>query len=156
MASPALAGLIIKFFYTGSSALGNLFPEVFAHEAPTTAICLAATAVSTSFMLSECSPDILQLQAAIDKYSVTGIQQDHQFEYTTYSKVFMQLMAMQAKIDTNPKHATLTRKLRFSWATTGRWVLSFSLNITSHSLYSASFDGGSAAADEDEFEVALD
>jgi len=48
MASPALAGLVIEFFYTGSSALGNLFPEVFAHEAPTTAICLAATAVSTS------------------------------------------------------------------------------------------------------------
>ena len=68
----------------------------------------------------------------------------------------MQLMAMQAKIDANPKHAALTRKLRISWATTGRWVLSFSLDITSHSLYSASFDSGSAAADEDEFEVALD
>lgn len=120
MASPALAGLVIEFFYTGSSALGNIFPEAFAHEAPKAAVCLAATAVSISLMLSGCSPDILQLRAAIDEYAVTGIRQDRQFEYTTYSKVFMQLMAMQLKIDGNPKHAALTRKLRTSWANTGR------------------------------------
>lgn len=120
MASPALAGLIIEFFYTGSSALGNLFPEAFEHEVPKTVVCLAATAVSTPFMLRVCSLDILQLWAAIDEYAVTGTRQDRQFEYTTYSKVFTQLMAMQTKIDNNPKHAALTRKLRISWATTGR------------------------------------
>jgi len=49
MASPALGGLIIDFFYTGPSALGNLFPEVFAREAPKSIVCLAATAVSTHF-----------------------------------------------------------------------------------------------------------
>ena len=28
MASPALAGLVVDFFYTGPSGLANLFPEV--------------------------------------------------------------------------------------------------------------------------------
>jgi len=49
MVSPALGGLIIDFFYAGLSALGNLFPEVFAREAPKLIICLAAMAVSTHF-----------------------------------------------------------------------------------------------------------
>ena len=52
MASPALAGLILEFFYTGTSALASLFPEVFAQEVPKSVVCLAATAVSTSFLLA--------------------------------------------------------------------------------------------------------
>jgi len=52
MASPALAGLILEFFYTGTSALAGLFPEVFAQEVPKSVVCLAATAVSTSFLLA--------------------------------------------------------------------------------------------------------
>ena len=47
MASPAMGGLIVDFFYTGPSALGNIFPEVFAREVPKAIVCLAATAVST-------------------------------------------------------------------------------------------------------------
>ena len=49
MASPALAGLVNDFFYTGPSALGKLFPEVFAQEVPKPIVCLAATAVSVCF-----------------------------------------------------------------------------------------------------------
>ena len=49
MASPALAGLVTDFFYTGPSALGKLFPEVFAQEVPKPIVCLAATAVSVCF-----------------------------------------------------------------------------------------------------------
>ena len=49
MVSPALAGLILEFFYTGTSALAGLFPEVFTQEVPKSVVCLAATAVSTSF-----------------------------------------------------------------------------------------------------------
>ena len=63
----------------------------------------------------------LQLRAAIEEYSITGSQQDRPFEYATYSKVFMQLMGMQAKIDANPKHAAKTQAFRISWATTGRY-----------------------------------
>ena len=51
MASPALAGLILEFFYTGNSTLASLFPEVFAKEVPKPVVCLAATAVSTDFFL---------------------------------------------------------------------------------------------------------
>jgi hypothetical protein len=45
LAHPALAGLIIDFFYTGPTAIGTLFPEVFVNEVPRTAVALAATAV---------------------------------------------------------------------------------------------------------------
>jgi len=48
MASPALAGLIVEFFYTGSSALHALFPEMFSQEVPKTIVCLAATAVCSN------------------------------------------------------------------------------------------------------------
>ena len=47
---PALSGLILDFFYTGSNALGNLFPEVFGDEVPHRAVALAATAVTTVFL----------------------------------------------------------------------------------------------------------
>ena len=46
MVSPALAGLVVDFFYTGPSGLANLFPEVFAREVPKSIVCLAAMAVS--------------------------------------------------------------------------------------------------------------
>ena len=49
MVSPALAGLILDFFYTGPSAPAGLFLEVFAQEVPKPVVCLAATAVSTDF-----------------------------------------------------------------------------------------------------------
>ena len=47
-AAPALAAVVIEFFYTGPSALGPVFPEIFTHEAPRVAICLAATVVMFS------------------------------------------------------------------------------------------------------------
>ncbi|KAI6023054.1 hypothetical protein BKA83DRAFT_4627261 [Pisolithus microcarpus] len=105
MASPALAGLVVDFFYATLSALGNLFPEVFVQEVPKPVICLVATA-------------------------------DHQFESSTYSKVFVQLMAMQTKIDGNRKHAAMTRALR-------DWCI-------------ALLSGKTAITSEDDFEVVLD
>ncbi|KIM54419.1 hypothetical protein SCLCIDRAFT_136915 [Scleroderma citrinum Foug A] len=126
MASPALAGLVLEFFYTGPSALASLFPEVFAQEVPRSVVCLAATAVSTT---------------AIDEYTITGVRQDRPFEYNTYSKVYMQFVGMQAKIDANSKHAMLTQKLRIHWATTG---------------HVSSVDGDNMVAGEDDFDVILD
>ena len=58
MASPALAGLVTEFFYTGPSALVTLFPEVFAREVPKSVVCLVATAVSDHFLSTKCSLDI--------------------------------------------------------------------------------------------------
>ena len=51
MASPALAGLILEFFYTGPSALASRFPEVFSQKVPKSVVCLAATAMSTSLWI---------------------------------------------------------------------------------------------------------
>ena len=61
-------------------------------------------------------PDV----AAIDEYSITGVQQDHSFDYATYLKVFSHFVGMQAKIDSNAKHAAMTQVLRICWAMTGR------------------------------------
>ncbi|KAI6018975.1 hypothetical protein BKA83DRAFT_4127538 [Pisolithus microcarpus] len=57
-----------------------------------------------------------------------------------YSKVFVQLMAMQTKIDSNHKHAAMTQTFRIGWATAG----------------SASLDSKMAIASEDDFQVVLD
>ncbi|KAI5991980.1 hypothetical protein EDC04DRAFT_2613772 [Pisolithus marmoratus] len=94
MASPALAGLIIDFFYATLSVLSHLFPEVFVQEVPKSVVCLVVTA----------------------------------------------LMAMQAKIDGNCKHAAMTWALRMSWATSG----------------SALLGGKMATTSKDDFEVVLD
>ncbi|KAI6018529.1 hypothetical protein PISMIDRAFT_9612 [Pisolithus microcarpus 441] len=55
MASPALVGLIVDFFYATPATLGNLFLEVFAQEVPKPVIYLAVTA------------------AAINEDAITGI-----------------------------------------------------------------------------------
>ena len=157
MASLALAGLIMEFFYAGPSALGGLFPEVFAQEVPKSVVCFAATAVSNHLLFHKCSLDLPQLRAAINEFMVTGTRQDWQFEYATYSKVYTQLMGMQAKIDANPKHAAMTRVLRISWVTTGRWVLMPFFFSFSYVLFSTSFDDGNMViTGEEDFDVVLD
>ena len=45
LAHPALSGLIIDFFYTGVTSVGQLFPEVFGAEVPRVTIAISATAV---------------------------------------------------------------------------------------------------------------
>ncbi|KIM54395.1 hypothetical protein SCLCIDRAFT_137040 [Scleroderma citrinum Foug A] len=103
-AAPALAAVVIEFFYTGPLVLGPVFPEIFTREAPKVAVCLAATA----------------LRAAIDEYNVTGTRQDRNFEYAGYSKVFNGFIDMQRIIDANAKHAAKTKALRVVWATSAR------------------------------------
>ncbi|KIM56169.1 hypothetical protein SCLCIDRAFT_133150 [Scleroderma citrinum Foug A] len=103
-AAPALAAMVIEFFYTAPLALGPIFPEIFGCEAPKVAICLAATA----------------LRAVIDEYNVTRTQQDFNFEYAGYSKVFNGFINMQHIIDANAKHAAKTKALQVAWATSTR------------------------------------
>ncbi|KAI5984692.1 hypothetical protein EDC04DRAFT_2615640 [Pisolithus marmoratus] len=103
MAHPALVALVMDFFYSPSS-IGSVFPEVFSHEVPRVAMCLAATA----------------LRAALDGYSQTGIQQDCPFEYGTYSKIFAGFLDMQHQINQHPRHSVKTQELRVAWASAGR------------------------------------
>jgi len=62
------------------------------------------------------------LRAAIDEYNVNGTRQDHNFEYTGYSKVFNGFVDMHQIIDSNAKHAAKTKALRVAWATSARYV----------------------------------
>ncbi|KAG9314872.1 hypothetical protein JVU11DRAFT_3971 [Chiua virens] len=94
MAHPALAALITGFFYSALS-LNLVFPEVFSCEIPNVAMCLVATA----------------LRAALNEYTQTGTQQDRQFNYATYSKVFIAYLDMQCQIDESLKHAVKTKVL---------------------------------------------
>ncbi|KAI6028040.1 hypothetical protein PISMIDRAFT_98865, partial [Pisolithus microcarpus 441] len=94
MVHPALVTLVMDFFYMPLS-VSSAFPKVFSCKVPRVTMCLAATA----------------LQAALDKYTQTGIQQDCQFKYGTYSKIFAGYLDMQHQIDKNPRHATKTWEL---------------------------------------------
>ncbi|KAF9230678.1 hypothetical protein BU15DRAFT_83326 [Melanogaster broomeanus] len=99
MAHPALATLVMEFFY-GPASLGTVFPEVFSCEVPRVAVCLVATA----------------LRAALDEYIQTSTRQDRPFKYSGYSKVFTGLLDLQRQIDTHEKHAAKTKLLRVAWA----------------------------------------
>ncbi|KAI5984897.1 hypothetical protein EDD15DRAFT_2521479 [Pisolithus albus] len=48
LAHPALSALIIEFFYTGTNAMANVFPEVFQNEVPRPAVALAAMAIKVA------------------------------------------------------------------------------------------------------------
>ncbi|KAI6131360.1 hypothetical protein EV401DRAFT_2065709 [Pisolithus croceorrhizus] len=96
MVHPALAALVMDFFYS-SSSIGTVFPEVFSHEVPRVA-----------------------LRAALDEYTQTGIQQDCPFEYGTYSKIFVGFLDMQHQIDQHPRHAAKTQELQVAWTSAGR------------------------------------
>ncbi|KAI6020925.1 hypothetical protein PISMIDRAFT_113116 [Pisolithus microcarpus 441] len=99
MAHPALVTLVTDFFYMPSS-VGSAFPEVFSHKVPRVTVCLAATAVQFIYLF------YFPNSSALNEYTQTGIQQDHQFEYGTYSKIFTGYLDMQHQIDKNPRHAT--------------------------------------------------
>ena len=45
LAHPALSGLIIDFFYSSASSVGQLFPEIFAAEVPRVTVAISATVV---------------------------------------------------------------------------------------------------------------
>ena len=57
---------------------------------------------------------------AIDEYNVTGMRQDRNFEYASYSKVFNGFINMQHIIDANAKHAAKTKALQVAWVTSAR------------------------------------
>ncbi|KAI5984476.1 hypothetical protein EDC04DRAFT_2615724 [Pisolithus marmoratus] len=96
MVHPALVALVMDFFYS-PPLISSVFPEVFSHEVPSVA-----------------------LRAALDKYSQTGIWQDHPFEYGTYSKIFAGFLDMQHQIDQHPRHSAKMWELRVAWVSAGR------------------------------------
>ncbi|KAF8837389.1 hypothetical protein BDN67DRAFT_1013903 [Paxillus ammoniavirescens] len=96
---PALSGLIIDFFYTTSSSVGKLFPEVFGEEVPRVTIVLAATTIKV--VLDE-------MVAGQSKVS---------FQVGTYMPIYLEILGLMNKCDTSPIHAEKMKSLRVKWAT---------------------------------------
>ncbi|KAH7917601.1 hypothetical protein BV22DRAFT_1135273 [Leucogyrophana mollusca] len=120
LASPALAGLIVDYFYTGPNSVGMLFPEVFNKETPRPAVALAGTA----------------LKAAIDEYMPTGIWTDLKFRVDVYAPTYFNIMGLMAKCDMAPHHKQKTQVLRREWAIRGS---SQAVGASAH-VASAEFD----------------
>ncbi|KAL4075019.1 hypothetical protein V8B97DRAFT_2005262 [Scleroderma yunnanense] len=64
---PVLSGLIIDFFYTGSSSVRQLFPEVFREEVLRVAIIIAATTVLLLSLLMITLTQHLKLKVGLNK-----------------------------------------------------------------------------------------
>ncbi|KAF8546166.1 hypothetical protein OG21DRAFT_1491518 [Imleria badia] len=102
LAHPALSGLVVELFYTGSNAVGNLFPEVFANEVPRAAVALTATVI----------------KLALDEVATEG--KEVTFKRDVYADVYVDIMGLMVKCDTSPVHCAKTKALRVHWAKIGR------------------------------------
>ncbi|KAI6024755.1 hypothetical protein PISMIDRAFT_99306 [Pisolithus microcarpus 441] len=81
---PALASLIIDFFYTSSSlSLGKLFPEVFLAELPRVTVAIAATV----------------LKVILDE--MVSLQSEVNFRVSTYTLVYLEILGLMKKCDTS-------------------------------------------------------
>ncbi|KAN0074463.1 hypothetical protein V8E55_011875 [Tylopilus felleus] len=98
LAHPVLSGLIVEFFYTGSNAVSNLFPKVFANEVSRTAVVLAATLI----------------KLALDEVVVEG--KEVTFKQDVYANIYVDIMGLMVKCDTSPIHRTKTKVLHVHWA----------------------------------------
>ncbi|KAF8452140.1 hypothetical protein L210DRAFT_933756 [Boletus edulis BED1] len=100
----ALAGLVINFFYTTSTSVGQLFPEVFLQEVPRVAVALAATA----------------LKVVLDKM-ILGVGEVN-FRVVSYSPVYVEIPSLMSKCDTSPVHRAKMQALCIRWAELRRYV----------------------------------
>ncbi|KAI5983249.1 hypothetical protein EDD15DRAFT_2376648 [Pisolithus albus] len=100
LAHPALSSLIIEFFYTGSNAMANIFPEVFQLESQT------------------------QIKVALDEVVAEG--KEVAFKCDVYADVYADILGLMAKCDTAAVHRSKTKACRVQWAKIGRCVYYFS------------------------------
>ncbi|KAI5985843.1 hypothetical protein EDD15DRAFT_2200383 [Pisolithus albus] len=99
---PALSALIIEFFYTGTNAMVNIFPEVFQNEVPHPAVALAAMAI----------------KVALDEIVAEG--KEVTFKRDIYADVYADVLGLMAKCDMAPVHHAKTKACRVQWAKVGR------------------------------------
>ncbi|KIM52386.1 hypothetical protein SCLCIDRAFT_141189, partial [Scleroderma citrinum Foug A] len=93
LAHPTLSGLIIDFFYTGPSSVGQLFPEVFQIEVPRVTVAISATA----------------LKVALDE--MVSSKGEVSFRVSTYLPVYLEILGLMKKCDTSAVHAAKTKSL---------------------------------------------
>ncbi|KAI5982361.1 hypothetical protein EDD15DRAFT_2377861 [Pisolithus albus] len=117
---PALAGLIIDFFYTSSSSsLGKLFPEVFSAEVPRVAVAIAATAVTPPWISTSTTAHLLFSKLKVILDEMVSSQSEVNFRVSTYTPVYLEILGLMKKCDTSVIHAEKTKSLRINWATLG-------------------------------------
>ncbi|KAI5994384.1 hypothetical protein EDD15DRAFT_2366466 [Pisolithus albus] len=120
LAHPALAGLIIDFFYTSSSSsLGKLFPEVFSAEVPRVAVAIAATAVTLPWISTSTTARLLFSKLKVILDEMVSSQSEVNFRVSTYTPVYLEILGLMKKCDTSVIHAEKTKSLRINWATLG-------------------------------------
>ncbi|KAG6373555.1 hypothetical protein JVT61DRAFT_6198 [Boletus reticuloceps] len=95
LAHPALAGLVVDFFYTTPNSVGSLFPEVFGNQVP--------------------------IKLTLDKVAAEG--KEVVFKCDIYADVYVDILGLMVKCDTTPIHQAKTKALRVQWAKLGRQVL---------------------------------
>ncbi|KAG9315337.1 hypothetical protein JVU11DRAFT_4480 [Chiua virens] len=107
LAHPVLVGLIVDFFYTGTNAVANLFPDIFRSEVPHPAVALAATAI----------------KVALDEIVTDG--KEVAFKRDVYADVYTDILGLMSKCNTAPIHRAKTKALHEQWARRGRFVVGF-------------------------------
>ncbi|KAI6039270.1 hypothetical protein EDC04DRAFT_2603373 [Pisolithus marmoratus] len=101
---PALAGLIVDFFYTSSSlSLGKLFPEVFSAEVPRVAVAIAATVVTFPQIPTSTTTCLLFSKLKVILNKMVSLQIEVNFR----------------KCDTSVIHAEKMKSLQIHWASLG-------------------------------------
>ncbi|KIM56134.1 hypothetical protein SCLCIDRAFT_133274 [Scleroderma citrinum Foug A] len=94
---PALSSLIIDFFYTGTNAMANLFPEVFKKE-----VLCAVIKVTQDEIVAE--------------------GEEVTFKCNVYMDIYVDILGLMAKCDTSPVHRAKTKALHVQWVKIGRYV----------------------------------
>ncbi|KAI6094430.1 hypothetical protein F5141DRAFT_1069607 [Pisolithus sp. B1] len=79
LAHLALSALIIEFFYTGTNAVANLFPEVFQSEVPHAAVAFTTTTI----------------KVALDEVIAEG--KDITFKHDVYVDVYADILSLMSK-----------------------------------------------------------
>ena len=118
LAHPALSGLVIDFFYNGSTSVGKSFPEVFAGEVPRVTVALAATAVCFRCIFHLLMLINSQLKVVLDE--VAAGKGEVNFRVATYSPVYTEILGLMSKCDGNTVHQAKTKALQTRWAQLGR------------------------------------
>ncbi|KAF8119566.1 hypothetical protein EV363DRAFT_1305046 [Boletus edulis] len=111
LAHPALTGLVINFFYTSLTSVGQLFPEVFSQE-------VLRVAVALTEMTKPHYPSIEgKLKVVLDE-TILGMGKVN-FQVTSYSPVYVGILGLMSKCDTSPVHRAKMQALCIWWTELG-------------------------------------
>jgi hypothetical protein len=103
--------------------MGILFPEVFGSEVPCAAVALAATAVTCFRFMLLLTLTNIQIKLALDEVSIEG--KEVTFKRDVYASVYIDILGLMGKCDTNPIHRAKMKALHVQWGKTGRYMIDY-------------------------------